>query len=520
MADSKWKEVAQSEDIEVGKLFSAELSEEESVLIIRRDNGLVAWGDSCPHVGCPLSWGHLQNGVITCACHNARFDVNSGKMLTAPSLDDLVGYDVREENGKVYIGSRQEPEFPRPAVEDSKTVAIVGAGAGGSAAAEQLRREGFGGRIVMITPEEVSPYDRTALSKFFLGENMGPELLSLRSSQFYEDANIEMWKGRRVTAVDTASLTLTMDDGGTLQADHIILATGSRAKTLPIPGTDLPGCFTLRSLADATAIRKAAAEAKSAVVIGASFIGTETAAFLKDRGLNVHIVAPETVPFAAVLGELVGTRFAALHESQGVGMNLGRTVSRIKGDGKVEEVELDDGAIIPAELVVLGVGAEPVLDYLDGTGLVRDGAVPVDANLATSASDIYAIGDIARVASDVQNGRVEHWVVAQRHGQQAARAVMGDESGLQYAPFFWTMQFETPLAYTGFAPDFDEVRYKGDVEEGNFLAGYFKGGSLRAVASIGKTKTVIRYGYLLDEGRKISTEDFDAGLKKMNTGKT
>ncbi|MFO7850336.1 MAG: FAD-dependent oxidoreductase [Spirochaetia bacterium] len=520
MTDSNWKEVAQSEDLEAGKLFSAELSEEESVLIIRRDNGLVAWGNSCPHAGCPLSWGHMQNGVITCACHNARFDVKNGEMLTAPSLDDLVGYEVREENGKVYVGASHKPEFPRPAVEESKTVAIVGAGAGGSAAAEQLRREGFGGRIVMITPEEGLPYDRTALSKFFLVKDMEPGLMSLRSAQFYEDAEIELWNGRRVTAVDTAALTLTLDDGSSLQADHIILATGSRAKTLPIPGTELSGCFTLRSLTDAIALREAAAKAKNAVVLGASFIGTETAAFLKDRGLDVHIVAPESVPFAAVLGERVGKRFAALHESQGVKMKLDHSVSRIKGSEKVEEVELDDGTILPAELVVLGVGAEPVLDYLEGTGLVRDGAVPVDAHLSTSASGIYAIGDIARVDSDVQNGRAEHWVVAQRHGQQAARAVMGDESGLKYAPFFWTMQFETPLAYIGLAPDFDEARYKGDVEEGNFLAGYFKDGRLAAVASIGKTKTVARYGYLLDEGRKIGLEDFDAGLKKMNTGKT
>ena len=488
MADTGWKEVAKSEEIEEGKLFSVDLSEEESVLIVRRADGLVAWDNACTHVGCPLSFGHLRGDVLTCPCHNARFDVSSGKMLTAPGLDDLSRYEVREEEGRVYVGARHEAVFPKSGRGESKTVVIVGAGGGGNAAAEQLRREGYGGRIVMITPEKERPYDRTKLSKFFLTEGMGIDQVALRPPDFYEEAGIELWTERRVSAVDSGTRRITLEDGEMLDADALVLATGSRAKSLPIEGADLEACFTLRSLQDATAIRSAADKAKNVVVIGASFIGTETAAYLRDRGLAVHVVAPERVPFAHLVGE------------------------------RVERVELDDGSSLPADLVIMGVGVEPVVDYLEGSGLVENGAVPVNTRLETKVPGIYAVGDIARVSGGRGNPgehRVEHWIVAERHGQEAARSITGTGQGLVYAPFFWTRQFETSFGYVGFSPDYDDVRYKGDVEEDKFLVGYFKGGELTAVGSIGKNKSLIRYGYLLDEGKRVTVDDFEAGLKKM-----
>jgi NADPH-dependent 2,4-dienoyl-CoA reductase/sulfur reductase-like enzyme len=327
-----------------------------------------------------------------------------------------------------------------------------------------------------------------------------------------------LWTGKRVSAVDSGTKRITLEDGQTLDADAVVLATGSRAKSLPIEGADLEGCFTLRSLQDATAVRAAADKAKNVVVIGASFIGTETAAYLRDRGLAVHVVAPERVPFAHLVGERVGKRFASMHEGQGVELHLGKNVSKIAGGSRVERVELDDGSSLPADLVIMGVGAEPVVDYLEGSGLVDNGAVPVDTRLETKVPGIYAVGDIARVSGGRGNPgehRVEHWIVAERHGQEAARSITGTGQGLAYAPFFWTRQFETSFGYVGFSPDYDDVRYKGDVEEDKFLVGYFRKGELTAVGSIGKNKSLIRYGYLLDEGKRVTVEDFEAGLKKM-----
>jgi NAD(P)H-nitrite reductase large subunit/nitrite reductase/ring-hydroxylating ferredoxin subunit len=515
MANGNWNDVASSDDIEQGSLFAAALSEEEQVFITRSEAGLVAFSDVCPHVGCPLSWGHVRGDQVTCACHNARFDLSSGRATTAPSLDDLAHYEVREEAGRVYIGERHDPSFPEMPQSDDRSVVIVGAGAGGNAAAEQLRREGFSGRITMITPENHLPYDRTLLSKFFLAGGMGASDVVLRSGDFYEQAGIEVRTGCRVTAVAPADKRITLDDGTDLQADHLILATGSRAKTLPIPGNNLPGVFTLRTVADAEAIDRAAAEAQNVVVIGASFIGTETAAYLTGRGLHVTVVAPERTPFENILGEAVGNRFRVLHESQGVSLRMGNTVSSIKGSGSVRSVELADGTSLPADLVILGVGVEPVVDYIRDSGLVEDGAVPVNERLETKTPGVYAIGDLARVHGETGAKRVEHWVVAQRHGQQAAKSITGADHGLQYAPFFWTMQFEMPFAYVGYAPDYDEVKYKGSVDDNDFVAGYFKRGRLEAVGTIGRPEAAIRYGYLLDEGRRIGPDEFEGDLSAL-----
>ncbi|MFP4644942.1 MAG: FAD-dependent oxidoreductase, partial [Spirochaetales bacterium] len=509
MASNDWKDIAASEDITDGSFVSVQLSEEESVLLVRTGTELHAWADACPHVGCPMSNGHLADGVLTCPCHNARFDAATGSVMSPPALDDLPRYEVKEENGRVSIGARQEVSFPVPTGADSRTVAIVGAGAAGALAAEQLRREGFGGRIIMITPEAGRPYDRVLLSKFYLAGEMGFDDIALRPASFYERQKIELRTGRSATGVDADNRRITLDNGEQLQADFIVLATGSRAKTPPIAGIDLKGVHLLRNASDAEAIREEARNANNIVVIGASFIGTEVAAYLRARGLNVAIVAPEEVPFERSFGVDVGTRFATMHRDAGVGLHLGRGVERIAGDGRVDRVELDDGSSLPADLVVIGTGAEPVVDYLEDSGLLDGGAVPVDGQLRTAKSGVYAVGDIARVEGPDGAKRVEHWVVAQRHGRQAARSIVGKDEPLPFAPFFWTRQFETSFGYYGYAPDFDEVRFKGDVKAGKFLAGYFKDGILRAVGTIGKGKTALRYGLLLDAGRRISVDQFE-----------
>ncbi len=508
MADSYWKKVAQSTDIQEGKPFSAELNEEESVLLVRQGDDLFAWANSCPHVGCPLSWGHVHGDEIVCGCHNARFDITSGRLLSAPGVDDLAAYEVREEGGKVLVGKAQPVTFSMPSGSDSRSVVIVGAGAGGNAAAETLRREGFAGRIVMITTEEQRPYDRTLLSKVFLSGDMGFDALAMRPESFYEEMKIELLAGRRATEIKSEQKTVVLDDGSEVSGDFLILASGATPKHLTVPGAELPGVFVLRSFAEGQELREAVTKASRAVVIGASFIGTETAASMADRGIDVTVVAPESVPFEHVFGPEVGKRFIKMHTDAGIKLRLGTGVARITGNGNADGVELSDGTRIPADLVIVGVGVTPVVDYIEGSGLVTDGAVPVNKHLETAAAGVYAIGDIARV----DGKRVEHWVAAQRQGQEAARSILGTGRGIAYAPFFWTRQLETSFAYVGYAPDFDETRIDGDIEEGSFLVGYFKEGYLAAAGTIGKKKGLIRYGLLLDEGGKISIEDFEKGL--------
>lgn len=510
---SDWQEVASSDEVRAGVPFSVELSEEEEVFLYRDEQGsLTAYGNACTHVGCPVAKGVVHEGMVTCPCHNARFSLSNGGMVAAPALDDLPRYAVREVEGKIWVGERTDPSIEMPAGSDDRHFLIVGAGAAAEAACEQLRREGFAGAITMITPEEAPPYNRTLLSKFFLSQDWPVEKLFLRSAEFYDRLQIDLRMGTGVAAVDPKAKRLTLDDGTTLDGDAILLATGSRARTLPVPGADQPGCYTLRSPADATEIRESASEAENAVVIGGSFIGTEVAAYLTERGVRVSVVTQESVPFERVFGERIGTRVRKLHEENGVRYFPGRTVQRVVGEGGAEGVELDDGTTVPGDFVVIGVGAEPVVDYLEGSGLVRDGAVPVDSRLRTGAEGIYAAGDIARIEEGLWSGaRIEHWVVAQRHGQHAARAMLGREEEYGYAPFFWSRQFATSFKYIGYAPDYDDIRFLGDPEGEEFLAGYFRQGRLAAIGGIGMGGESIRLGMLLERGGRLGPEDFEAG---------
>lgn len=509
MAESDWKKVAESAQIQEGAPFTVKLSEEESVLLIRRGGKVIAWRNECPHVGCPLSYGDFDGDLLTCPCHNARFDLGSGKVLSPPALDDLATYQVKEEEGAVYLGKRLDPVIAMPQGSDERLVAILGTGAAGSAAAEQLRREGFAGRIVLIGPEKELPYDRTLLSKFFLTSEMESSDIALRDRQFYDGLRIELRLGVAAEKLDPTSKTVTLSDGDKLRADKILLATGSKPNALPVPGAELNNCFTLRKPQDALAIRKASNGAKRAVIVGASFIGTEVAAYLREKGLEVTVVAPEQVPFERVLGRRVGGRFVSFHESKGIRFQLGRGVANIKGSGMVEAVELSDGTELPADLVVAGVGVTPVTDYLEGSGLLKNGSVPVDTRLETGAPGIFAAGDIAAVDDGSGPIRVEHWVVAQRHGQHAAKSMLGSSEPLRFAPFFWTRQFQTSFVYIGFAPEFDKLWEQGNVEEGDFLVGYSKEGLLKAVGTMGMSGKAIALGKRLEAGEQIDRNAFE-----------
>ncbi len=509
MAHNEWLDIGGSDDVPENKPVAKELDSGDTVLLYRSGGTLHAWDDACPHLGCNISMGPVDGTMAICPCHNARFDLTTGKALTAPSLDDLPAYDVREEGGRILLGEPHEQPLVRPQGTDERTFLIVGGGAAGGAAVEQLRREGFAGKIVMVTPEPHYPYDRTLLSKMYLFSDMTVDDVIIRRRDFYDRLGIEVWNGYRVVRVEEDPPAVILDNDSRIGADGILLATGARPRTLPVEGAHVPGVNLLRTPEDADRIRSEAAEAKNAVVIGASFIGTEVAAGLRQLGVNVQLVAMEETPFEKIFGPDVGRRFAELHESQGVQLHLGTTVARIHGSKHVESVELEDGTRLPADLVVLGVGVEPVIDYLDETSLVDNGSVPVNERLETGVKGIFAAGDIADVGDGTQRVRVEHWVAAQRQGQHAARSMLGADQALGYAPFFWTMQYETPFVFIGYAPDYDDVRYRGDIAGGDFLAGYFKAGTLSAVATMGKIGEAISFGRKLDRSEQIGPTDFE-----------
>ncbi len=514
MAGTKWTRVAAKAELADGKPVGVEV-DGATVLLVRRGGQIHACGGKCTHHGAPLAEGVLVGDEITCPWHTARFDVTTGRMLAPPALDDEPKYEVKVKGREVYVGKATFAPSPRPRKKDPRTFAIVGGGAAGNAAAETLRREGFAGRVVMITQEKSLPYDRPMLSKGYLAGDAKAAWLPLRDKDFYEENQIEVLTGRRVVGLAPADRTLSFAKGKPMKADALLLATGSVPRRLAIPGADLEGCFLLRSLADAKALVAAAKVGSRAVLLGASFIGLEAAASLRSRGLEVHVVAPESVPMERVFGQEVGRFLQKLHEEKGVVFHLGQSARELVGLDRGKAVVLADGTRVEGDLVLVGVGVTPAIECLAGTGLAENGAVPVDGCLRTRADGVFAAGDIAAVP-DARTGeprRIEHWTVAERQGIHAARAMLGSQTPYDEVPFFWTKQYDASIKYLGYAARYDRVALRGSMEKGKFVAGYYAGGTLKAVAALGLSRDAILLGQALKAGRPVAPEQLaDAGL--------
>jgi NADPH-dependent 2,4-dienoyl-CoA reductase/sulfur reductase-like enzyme len=365
------------------------------------------------------------------------------------------------------------------------SVVIVGGGAAGLAAAETLRLRGYGGSVSLVSAEGTFPVDRPNLSKDYLAGNAPEDWITLRGEAFYKEQRID-WVPARVTEIDAKAHQLTLEGGRKLAYGALLLATGAEAIRLPVPGATLPHVHTLRTLADSRAIIEGAKTAKHAVVIGASFIGLEVAASLRTRGVAVDVVGMEARPLEKVLGPAFGDFIRAFHEEHGVTFHLGRTTKEIRAGSVV----LDDGSELPAELVAMGVGVKPSLALAEKAGCKIDRGVVVDEFLETSVPGIYAAGDIARFPDrgSGQSIRVEHWVVAERLGQAAARNILGAKQPFRDVPFFWSGHYDVSINYVGHAEKWDRIEVLGSIPGKDCIAAYFDGDRIAAFASIFRDK--------------------------------
>jgi len=454
----------------------------EAALLFRRGAEAFAVGATCTHYGGPLGEGLVVGDQIHCPWHHACFDLRTGHALGAPALRDLPCWQVERQGTRLYVRGPASGRPPAPPPRAPASVVIVGAGAAGNAAAEMLRREGYAGPVTMIGADDTVPVDRPNLSKDYLAGTAPEEWIPLRDPDFYRAQAIELLLGVRVTALDSGRKTVALSDGGERAYGALLLATGADPVRLGIPGADKPHVMTLRSLADSRRIIAKAQGAKRAVVIGASFIGLEVAGALRARGLEIDVVAPEARPLERVLGPELGDFIRELHESHGVRFHLQRKPASFD-DGAVT---LDDGRSLPCDLVVTGVGVRPRLALAEQAGLRIDRGVAVDEYLATSAPDVYAAGDIARWP-DGRSGqaiRVEHWVVAERQGQAAARNMLGRRQPFRDVPFFWSQHYDVPINYVGHAEGWDQIQVAGSIAGKDCLVGYRARGRIAAVASI------------------------------------
>lgn len=452
----------------------------KQVIVIRTGDGLRAVAGSCTHYGGPLGDGLCVDGQVHCPWHHAIFDLTTGEAVGAPALNPIKVYQPTEREGRVYVTGPIEAPNPvrRPPVTPDSVV-IVGSGAAGAAAAEMLRRLGYEGPVVLIGLE--APVDRPNVSKDYLAGTAPEEWMPLRSPGFYEEHGIELITGVQVTAIDTGTQTIALEDGRSITYGALLFTPGAEPSRLPIPGSDQTHVHYLRTLEDSRAIIGALDVTHYAVVVGAGFIGLEVAASLRQREVAVTVVAPEDTPLVPIIGERMGRFVRELHERHGVGFRLGQTVSEIKAD----EVVLDDGTILPADLVVIGVGVVPLSGLAAEAGLAVDNGVVVDDRLRTSDPHIWAAGDVASYP-DQNAGRVriEHWVLAERQGQAAARNILGHDTPFIDPPFFWSQHYDIPINVVGHAKEWDEEIVVGDPAEHDVMVGYRKDGVIQAVSSI------------------------------------
>jgi NADPH-dependent 2,4-dienoyl-CoA reductase/sulfur reductase-like enzyme/nitrite reductase/ring-hydroxylating ferredoxin subunit len=484
-------------DLPEGKPFAAH-AHGEAVVVVKRGASLRMIGGTCTHYGAPLADGLVVGDTIRCPWHHACFDLETGEARGAPALSAIACHDVVVRDGRAFIGSKKD--FPHASKHASApdSIVVLGAGAAGAAAVEQLRTRGYSGSITMVGDELPGPVDRPNLSKDYLAGNAPEEWVTLRDASFYAGIDVTLIIGDAATAIDKAASTVTLASGKVLHYGALLLATGAEPIRLPIPGADLPHVFTLRSLADSRAIIEQAASAKRAVVIGSSFIGLEAAASLRARGLEVDVVGRDALPLENILGSELGAFVQKLHEEHGVRFHLKTSPRAITSSS----VELDGGAALPADLVVMGVGVRPRTALAEKAGLTVDKGVVVDASLKTSERGIWAAGDIARYP-DPRTGeliRIEHFALAERQGQAAARSMLGGSGAFRDVPFFWSAHYDVTISYVGYAGGWDHVEVRGDLAAKDAAVVYSKAGKPLAVATIGRDLASLRVEAALEDG--------------------
>jgi apoptosis-inducing factor 3 len=468
-----------------GAMLAGHVGSDE-VLLARRGSEIFAVGAHCTHYHGPLADGLVVGDTVRCPWHHARFNLRTGEAIAAPALSALACWKVEQQDGMLFVRQKRvdagSKSSPLPGKAAPKNIAIIGGGAAGFAAADMMRRIGYDGSIVMLSEDTAPPVDRPNLSKDYLAGSAPEDWVPLRPASYYSDAHIDLRLGTKVDRINPATREIACADGSTFAYDRLLLATGAEPVRLSIPGMEQPHVHTLRSLSDCRAIIAGAASARRAVVLGASFIGLEVAASLRARNIEVHVVAPEKRPMERILGPAMGDFIRGLHEEHGVVFHLEDTATAIEAG----RVTLKSGKVLDAELVVVGVGVRPRLQVPEAAGLRIDRGVAVNEYLETSAPGIFAAGDIARWPDRYtgQAIRVEHWVVAERQGQTAARNMLGQRETFADVPFFWSQHYDIPINYVGHAESWDDIAIEGDIRAKDCVLRFRRAGRVLAVASI------------------------------------
>ncbi|XP_010081492.1 PREDICTED: apoptosis-inducing factor 3-like [Pterocles gutturalis] len=512
-------EVCKEADIGDGELLEVMVAG-YPVLLVRNKKEFSALGSRCPHYGAPLSKGVLRGQRLRCPWHSACFNIKTGDIEEYPALDCLPCFKVTVEDGKVFVTAKKKDLANSLRVKDTSkrcllnrdTVLLLGGGVAALVCAETLRQEGFTGRIIIATKEKHVPYDKSKLSKEM---NLKAEDIYLRKPEFLNARCIEVWTEKEAVSVDFQKQKVSFMDGSSQKYNQLLIATGSHSSSLKVPGADLQNVCVLHTPEDSTKILELAT-GKNLVIVGASFIGMEIAAFLSDKAGAIAVVEKKEFPFQDALGPQVGGVAMKMLQNKGVKFYMKTELSELKGkDGKVTEAVLANGEKLPADVVVVGIGVVPNSAFLKSTSIARDksGAILVDLHMRTNIPNVFAAGDVVSFPVALLNGdrsSIHHQQVAEAHGHIAALNMLKKEKALHSVPFFWTTMLGKSIRYTGCGKGYTDTVVKGSLEQQKFLIFYIRDGFVTAAASLDCDPMVALITEVLYLGKQISKEEAEA----------
>ncbi|XP_074916067.1 apoptosis-inducing factor 3 [Chelonoidis abingdonii] len=531
-------------------------------------------GHKCPHYGAPLVKGVLSKGRVRCPWHGACFSIGTGDIEDFPGLDSLPKFQVKIEKEKVYIRASKQALLTQRRTKvmakcislsnyniSSTNVLIIGAGAAGLVCAETLRQEGFSDRIVMCTMDRHLPYDRPKLSKDYISSfghgitqgvhvqlilHHNPQIsfritasqdrvphpsmdshleqITLRPKEFFRTNDIEVLTETQDAAVDIKNKIAVFKDGFKMDYNKLLIATGNTPKALSCKGKEVENVFNIRTPEDANRVVKLASS-KNAVIVGASFLGMEVAAYLTEKAHSVSVVELEEVPFKKFFGEKVGQALMKMFENNRVKFYMQTEVSELREqEGKLKEVVLKNGKVLRADVCVIGIGASPATGFLKQSGINIDskGFIVVNKMMQTNIPGVFAAGDAVTFPLALRNNKkvnIPHWQMAHMHGRIAALNMLAHGTEISTIPYLWTGVFGKSIRYAGHGEGFDDVVFQGDLDELKFVAFYTKNEEVIAVASMNYDPIVSKVAEVMASGRAIRKRDVETGDMSWLTGK-
>ncbi|XP_069575589.1 apoptosis-inducing factor 3 [Brachyistius frenatus] len=488
-----------------------------SVLLIHCEGKYSAIGNQCTHYGAPLSKGIISGNRVRCPWHGACFNVHTGDLEEFPGMDCLPCHKVKIENSKVYVSVQKKTLKQEKRLKSmgaaipgvNHIVLLLGGGAASLICAETLRQENFGGKIIMVTRDDLLPYDKTRLSKVMNVEN---DSILLRRMEFFHQYDIEMWLKKEALSVDTDKKTVSFDDGSVQNYDQLLISTGCRAKGLNVPGMKLENVMMLETPEDARKIH-AACLGCNVVLVGTSFVGMEVASYFIDKASSVTVIGSSELPYQNTLGPEIGKFTMMMLSEKDVKFYMNDNVTEVKGvNGKVKEVVLKSGKVIPADVFIVGIGIIPNSEFLLGSKIRMDSKnfVTVDKYMQTNVPGVFCGGDVVKFPLAMAQDRlvnIGHWQMAQAHGRIVALNMLDKTTELNSVPFYWTVLLGKTIRYTGYGEGYTEIVMKGTFEDMKFLALYIKNDEVKAAAGLNYDPAVSAVAERLVAGKVITKKE-------------